>query len=103
MQRPYSPEQRLLDFDPIEATPEERDRLRRELAFWTREEAAEDFEQLPGETLSEYFRRREIYLESLDTFGPAFPRQPCDAWQMVHGQQRQPPVKRPAQLTLPFD
>ena len=97
------PDQRLLDFHPIEATPEERERWRREIAAWTREEACEEFRQLPGETLSEFFQARELYLQSLDTFGPLFPREPGEAWKIVQGVRRTLRTKQPHQLTLPFD
>lgn len=101
---PYpDPAQRTLDFDPIEATPEEKARLHREIAKWTREEAAEEFRPLPGESLSEFFAARERYLQSLDTFGPLFPRQPGAAWQIVQGRGRARPCRQPHQLTLPFD
>ena len=100
---PHScPDQRTLDFDPIEATPAEKARLRREIDRWTREEAAEDFRPLPGETLTEFFAARDRYLQELETFGPLFPRVPGAAWQMVQGHRRPRPAP-PQQLTLPFD
>ena len=99
------PDQRTLDFNPIEMTPAERERSRRQSAQWTREEAEEDFHQLPGESLREFFKAREAYLDSLDTFGPLFPKEQkvSEAWQMVQGQGRAPPAQSPRQLTLPFD
>jgi hypothetical protein len=94
------PDQRIFDFNPIEAKPEESERQRREIARWTREEAKEDFYQLPGETMSEFYAAREEYLQELDTFGPLFPRPPCAAWQMVRERSRPPPARAPRQLTL---
>lgn len=95
-------DQRVFDFNPIEATPEESERQRREIARWTREEAEEGFHQLPGETMSEFYAARERYLQELDTFGPLFPRPPCEAWQMVQERSRPPPVRAPRQLLLPL-
>jgi hypothetical protein len=97
-----------LNFSPIEATPEERARLRREIEQWSREEAAEEFQPLPGESLAEFFAAREEYLQALETFGPQFPPRPSEAWQMVQGQVvpgqgRAPPSLQTRQLKLPFD
>lgn len=67
------PQQKTLGLNPIEFSPEERARFLREVAAWTREEEAEDFHQLPGESLSEFLRARDAHLDSFDTFGPLFP------------------------------
>lgn len=96
------PDQQSFNFNPIEATPEESERQQREIALWTRQELEEDFHQLPGETMSEFYAARERYLQELDTFGPLFPREPCEAWQMVQGRNRAPPARAPRQLTLPL-
>ena len=96
------PDQRSFDFNPIEATPEELERSRRLMAQWAREEAEADFHPLPGETMSEFYAARERYLQELETFGPLFPREPCEAWQMVRGSSRAPPAKPPRQVTLRF-
>lgn len=98
----FNPDQQSFDFNPIEATPEEQERSRRLAAQWMREEAAEDFHQLPGETMSEFYAARELYLQELETFGPLFPREPCEAWQMMQERSRPPPTKTPRQLTLPL-
>lgn len=95
------PGQRVFDFHPIEATPEESQRQRREIARWTREEAEEGFHPLPGEPMSEFYAARELYLQELETFGPLFPREPCEAWQMVQGRSRA--LRSARQLTLPFE
>lgn len=100
---PSVPEQKRLDFNPIEATPEESERLRRIITRWTLEEAEEEFKQLPGESLSEFLIARDQYLRELETFGPAFPREPSEAWQIVQGLRRAPADKTPRQLRLPFD
>ncbi len=95
------PSQRAFDFHPIEATPEERERSRRLALQWTLEEAAEDFHQLPGETMTEFTTARAEYLQALETFGPDFPRPPCAAWQIVQGERR--PPRAAHQMTLPFE
>jgi hypothetical protein len=99
----HNADQRLLNFNPIELTPQESERLRRALAFEAEQEALEEFERLPGETWAEYFAARDLYLQSLETFGVPFPRPPCGAWQMVQGKGGQPPAKPAVQLTLRFD
>ena len=91
-------EQQRLNSNPIEATPEENERLRREIARWTREEAETDFHQLSGETMAEFYAAREGYLQKLDTFGPLFPRPPCEAWQMVQERHRPPLARAPHQF-----
>ena len=98
----HGPDQQRLDFNPIEATPEERERMRRIAAQWTREEAEEDFKRLPGESLAEFLEERDRYLRDLEAFGPAMPRPPSVAWQMVQGQRRPPPAP-PRQLKLSFE
>ena len=99
------PNQRSLDFNPIEATPEERERLRAIALEWMLEEAAEEFQPLPGETCAEFWEARRQHLQDLETFGPLFPQEPSEAWKMVQGlrQGRAPPPKPPRQLTLPLD
>jgi hypothetical protein len=100
------PEQLLLNFNPVSLTPEESERLRCALRWEVEQEALEEFQPLPGETMSEFLAAREAYQQALETFGPNFPRQPCQAWQMVQGvgqgKARPLAVKRPQQLTLPF-
>lgn len=93
--------QRVFDFNPIEATPEECERSRRLALQWTLEEAAEDFHPLPGETMTEFTTARAEYLRQIETFGPDFPPQPCAAWQIVQGERR--PTQRAHQLALPFE
>lgn len=97
------PAQRTLDFNPTELTEEERARLRRNIDRWTIEEEREEFHQLPGETVAEFLAARDLYLSSLEAFGPNFKREhkPSEAWQIVHGEGRAPPQSR--QLQLPFD
>lgn len=99
-------DQRSLDFNPIEATPEEQERLRSIAVEWMLEEAAEEFHQLPGETAAEFWAARQQHLQDLETFGPLFPREPSEAWKMVQGlrqgQGRAPPLKA-RQLTLLLD
>lgn len=103
------PQQKTLDFNPIEFSSAERARFLREVAAWSREEEIEDFQQLPGETLREFFAARELHLMSFDTFGPNFSRAPktSEAWLMLNGQHpekgRAPPTIASVQLTLPFD
>ena len=84
--------QRTLDFNPIELTDRERARLRRDIDAWTREEQTEDFEQLPGESLSDFFRARDAYLSSLDAFGPTFPRlsKASEAARIMRGERKVP-------------
>jgi hypothetical protein len=106
MALPDNADQLLLNFNPIELTPQERDRLRRALAFEAEQEALEEFQQLPGETMSEFYAARDLYLQSLEIFGQPFPRRACQAWQMVQGAaspQETPPTRHPLQLTLPFN
>ena len=98
----HGPDQQRLDFNPIEATPEERERIRRIALEWTREEAEEDFTRLPGETLEEYLRERDLYVNGVVAFGGGMPKEPSVAWQMVQGRCR-PPLPAPRQLKLPFD
>ena len=101
------PDQRSLDFNPIEATPEEQERLRAIALRWRLEEAAEEFHQLPGETSAEFWAARQQHLQDLETFGLLFPPEPSEAWRMVQGlrreQGRAPPSKPPLQLSLPWD
>lgn len=96
------PDQQRLDFNPIEATPEEREKMRRLALQWTLEEEAEDFKRLPGETLEEFFAARDAHLSAIELFGVAMPREPCEAWKMINGQSR-PPPRQPRQLPLPFE
>ena len=96
----HGPDQQRLDFNPIEATPEERERIKRVVDEWTREEAEEDFQRLPGETLEEYLRERDLYVRSVVAFGEGMPREPSVAWLMVQGKCRPPPT--PRQLKLPY-
>lgn len=96
------PDQRTFDFNPIEATPKESERLRRIALQWTLEEAEEDFKQLPGETLSEFMEARRQHLRNLETFGPLFPREPSEAWQLVQGLRRAvSPRNSHCHLTIP--
>ncbi len=97
----HGPDQQRLDFNPIEATPEERACMKRLIDQWTREEAEEDFTRLPGETLEEYLRERDLYLRDLEAFGPVMPKEPSVAWQMVQG--KRPLRQQPRQLLLPFE
>lgn len=110
--RPTAPhcapsQQETLDFNPIEATPDERERLRAIALRWRLEEAAEEFHQLPGETFAEFWEARQQHLQDLETFGPLFPPEPSEAWKMVQGlregQGRAPPRQAPRQLSLSFD
>jgi hypothetical protein len=101
MPQGVDPDQRSFDFNPIEATPEESERQRREIVLWTREEAEEGFHPLPGEPMSEFYAARELYLQELDTFGPLFPREPCEAWQIVQGQRHPFRIIRAKALKIP--
>ena len=74
--------------------------MRRLVLQWTLEEEAEDFKQLPGETLEEFLEAREQHLREVEAFGVT-PRPPSIAWEMIHGQRR--PPRQPRQLPLPFD
>ena len=96
------PDQRTLDFNPTEFTPEEKARLAREIAKWTIEEEMEEFQKLPCETVAEFLAARELHLIGLEAFGTNFKREPkpSEAWQIVNGQGRAPP--QPRQLVLPF-
>ena len=98
----HGPDQQRLNSNPIEPTPEEAERLRRLALQWTLEEAEEDFERLLGETLAEFLEERERYLRDLEAFGPALPREPCEAWKMMNGQS-QLLTRKLRQLPLPLD
>ena len=95
--------QRTLDFNPTELTDAERARLRRSIDAWTLEEEAEDFQQLPCETVAEFLAARDMYLSSVSAFGPMFPKpiKTCEAWQIMHSERTAAP--QPQQLALPFD
>ena len=69
---------------------------------WTCEEAEEDFQRLPVETLEEFLRERDLYVRSVVAFGEGMPKEPSLAWQMVQGKCRIPP-SQPRQLKLPLD
>lgn len=96
----HGPDQQRLDFNPIEATPEERERMRRLTAQWTLEEEADDFRQLPGETLDEFLSARSAHLRTIEALG-VLQRPQSIAWEMIHGQR--PPARPPRQLPLPFE
>ena len=97
------PEQRTLDFNPIEFTPEEKARRAREIASWTIKEEMEEFQKLPCETVAEFMAARELHLIGLEAFGPNFKREPkpSEAWQMIIGKGRA--HQQPRQLKLPLD
>ena len=82
------PAQKVIDFNPLEMTEEERKRSKRIIDGWTREEAAQDYEQLPGETQAEFSRARDAYLDSVEALGPTFPKETkiSEAWRILHGQ-----------------
>lgn len=101
--QPPVPDQQRLDFRPLEATAEERERMRRLIAQWTLEEAEEDFKQLPGESLAEFMEARAQHLREIEAFGPQFPKEPSEAWQLVQGLRQVPRDYTPRQLGLPFD
>lgn len=61
------------------------------------------FQRFPGETLAEFLQARENYLRDMETFGPLFPREPSEAWQIVQGLRRAAAPKQPRQLILPFE
>ena len=96
------PEQRTLDFNPTEYTPEERARMRRIIDQWTIEEEMEEFQKLPCETVAEFLAAREIHLMQLEAFGVDFKREPkpSEAWKIVNGQGRAPPQPRPIDLEI---
>lgn len=109
---PYEigPQQKTLDFNPIEFSPEERARFRRQIDRWTIEEQMDEFQKLPCETLAEYMEARDAHLSQLEAFGPDFKSEPkvSEAWLMLNGQHpergRAPPMIAPIiQLTLTFD
>lgn len=109
---PYEigPQQKTLDFNPIEFSSTERARFLRQIDRWTIEEQMDEFQKLPCETLAEYMEARDLHLSQLEAFGPDFKREPkiSEAWLMLNGQHpergRVPPmVASINQLTLPFD
>ena len=95
-----NPDQRSLDFNTIEATPEQREIFRRLALQWTLEEEEEDFKRLPGETLEEFWAARDAHLRTIEAFGVT-EKPPSVAWEMMNGQR--PPPRQPRQLPLPFD
>jgi hypothetical protein len=97
-----NPEQEILIFNPTEATPEERERTRLLMLQWTLEEAAEDFQQLPGETTAEFLEARRAHLQDIETCGPLFKPKESEARQIIEGRYRPPPPKGPQQLKLSF-
>ena len=100
--KPTNPDQEILNFSPIEWTPEQRERLERETRRWLIEEEMEQFHQLPGVTMADYNAAREAYRQDLELFGPLFKPRTSEAWQILHGQYRPPPPPWSEQLTLPF-
>lgn len=92
-----------MNFNPIEATLEQSERLRRIALQWTLEEEAEEFRQLPGEPLGEFLEAREAHLRNIELFGPLFPPKTSEAWEIVQGLRRTMPKREPRQLELPFD
>ena len=74
--------------------------MRRLALQWTLEEEAEDFKQLPGETLTELLAARDAHLRTIGAFG-VIEKPPSVAWEMMNGQR--PPRRQPRQLPLPFD
>ena len=94
------PDQQRLNFNPIEATQEEREKMRRLSLQWTLEEEEEDFQRLPFETLEEFSAARDAHLQTIEAFG-VIQRPPSIAWEMMNGQR--PPRRQPRQLPLPFD
>lgn len=95
------PIQERLNFNPIEATPQERERISRHIRELLAEEEAEEFGRLPGESLGEFIAARDAHVSAYVAFGPAMPKEPCETWKIVHGSTSRPAGAQRAATTAP--